>query len=302
MEDVHWAVQHDLAKQLPLDHVGRVERLDETLGAPRRARRPRRRVGDPARESHALPLPSFAYDGAERTRSSRPLSRRLRALRLRRGARLDGRTRRAGVARGGRSAPPGSPRHHREARPDRSASPRSRAGPNLERRLENRVEATRARRKRRSSRTSKTTRASTSSGGGRKGRRHRGSRQSSARRTRPSPPLGPAFSFPRWSGSSSSTTARRTAPPRSPAAWPRRCERPDRLEVHSYPFSIARCGEEHLGTPAESVHSLVYFYNWSFSHVRTGYVLKWDADMVLPTRPCECSGTSRGSSRPTRWS
>jgi hypothetical protein len=55
----------------------------------------------------------------------------------------------------------------------------------------------------------------------------------------------------------------------------------DRVEVYSYPFSIARCGEEHLGTPAESVHSLVYFYNWSFSHVGTGYALKWDADMVL---------------------
>ena len=55
----------------------------------------------------------------------------------------------------------------------------------------------------------------------------------------------------------------------------------DRLEVHSYPFSVARCGDEHLATPAGSVHSLVYFYNWSFSHVRTGYALKWDADMVL---------------------
>jgi hypothetical protein len=29
------------------------------------------------------------------------------------------------------------------------------------------------------------------------------------------------------------------------------------------------------------VHSLVHFYNWSFSHVRTGYALKWDGDMVL---------------------
>ena len=71
----------------------------------------------------------------------------------------------------------------------------------------------------------------------------------------------------------------------------------DRLEVHSYPFAVARCGEEHLstadtfavarcgpehlGTPAASVHSLAYFYNWSFSHVRTGYALKWDADMIL---------------------
>lgn len=55
----------------------------------------------------------------------------------------------------------------------------------------------------------------------------------------------------------------------------------DRLEIHSYPFSVARCGDEHLGTPAESVHNLAYFYNWSFAHVRTGYSLKWDADMVL---------------------
>ena len=55
----------------------------------------------------------------------------------------------------------------------------------------------------------------------------------------------------------------------------------DRLEVHAYPFSVARCGEEHLDTPAASVHSLVYFYNWSFAQVRTRYALKWDADMVL---------------------
>ena len=55
----------------------------------------------------------------------------------------------------------------------------------------------------------------------------------------------------------------------------------DRLEVHDYPFAVARCGDEHLGTPAGSVHSLAYFYNWSFAHVRTAYALKWDADMVL---------------------
>jgi hypothetical protein len=55
----------------------------------------------------------------------------------------------------------------------------------------------------------------------------------------------------------------------------------ERLEVHAYPFAVARCGEEHLSTPATSVHSLAYFYNWCFSHVRTAYALKWDADMVL---------------------
>jgi Sulfotransferase family len=55
----------------------------------------------------------------------------------------------------------------------------------------------------------------------------------------------------------------------------------DRLELHTYPFSVARCGQEHLDMPAGSVHSLAYFYNWSFAHVRTGYALKWDGDMVL---------------------
>jgi len=55
----------------------------------------------------------------------------------------------------------------------------------------------------------------------------------------------------------------------------------ERLEVHTYPFSVSRCGPEHLWTYPDSVHSLTYFYNWSFSHVRTRYALKWDGDMVL---------------------
>lgn len=55
----------------------------------------------------------------------------------------------------------------------------------------------------------------------------------------------------------------------------------DKLLVTSYPFKVSRCGPEHLATPADSVHSLTYFYNWSFSHVRTSYSVKWDGDMVL---------------------
>jgi glycosyltransferase involved in cell wall biosynthesis len=55
----------------------------------------------------------------------------------------------------------------------------------------------------------------------------------------------------------------------------------DRVEVKSYPFRVSRCGPEHLRTPPDSVHSLAYFYNWSFSGVRTAYSLKWDGDMVL---------------------
>ena len=35
-----------------------------------------------------------------------------------------------------------------------------------------------------------------------------------------------------------------------------------RFEVLNYPFSVSRCGPEHLATAADSVHSLTYFYNW----------------------------------------
>ena len=55
----------------------------------------------------------------------------------------------------------------------------------------------------------------------------------------------------------------------------------EKLRVLSYPFSVSRCGPEHLWTYPDSVHSLTYFYNWSFSHVSTRYALKWDGDMVL---------------------
>jgi len=55
----------------------------------------------------------------------------------------------------------------------------------------------------------------------------------------------------------------------------------DKLLVTSYPFRVSRCGPEHLYTDADSVHSLTYFYNWSFTHVRTSYSMKWDGDMVL---------------------
>ena len=34
-------------------------------------------------------------------------------------------------------------------------------------------------------------------------------------------------------------------------------------------------------------HSLTYFYNWSFSHVRTSYSMKWDGDMVLTAEGVE---------------
>ncbi len=55
----------------------------------------------------------------------------------------------------------------------------------------------------------------------------------------------------------------------------------DRYTGIEYPFRVSRAGAEHRATPADSVHSLTHFYNWSFSHVRTAYSMKWDGDMVL---------------------
>lgn len=54
-----------------------------------------------------------------------------------------------------------------------------------------------------------------------------------------------------------------------------------RLHLHSYPFRVGRFGPEHDGTPADSLHSLVYFTNWALSRCTRRYACKWDADMVL---------------------
>jgi hypothetical protein len=55
----------------------------------------------------------------------------------------------------------------------------------------------------------------------------------------------------------------------------------DIIRITRYPHVIARCGDEHWSTPEDSVHSLVYYYNWCLSQCRCAYVFKWDADMAL---------------------
>ncbi|WP_139980009.1 hypothetical protein [Nocardioides litoris] len=55
----------------------------------------------------------------------------------------------------------------------------------------------------------------------------------------------------------------------------------DRYTGTAYPWRVSRAGSEHLATRPDSVHSLTHFYNWSFSHVRTTYSMKWDGDMAL---------------------
>jgi hypothetical protein len=45
---------------------------------------------------------------------------------------------------------------------------------------------------------------------------------------------------------------------------------------------VSRSGPEHHETPLNSMRSLTYFYNWSSSHGRKRYALKWVGD-VVPT-------------------
>lgn len=58
-------------------------------------------------------------------------------------------------------------------------------------------------------------------------------------------------------------------------------DKDDKLKIYSYPWGISRLGSEHESTPENSIHSLVYYYNWTLSHCTYQYVCKWDADMVL---------------------
>lgn len=57
-----------------------------------------------------------------------------------------------------------------------------------------------------------------------------------------------------------------------------------KVKLYSYPFEIAKCGQEHQNTPFDSIHSLVYYYNWCLSYCTRKAVFKWDADMVLSSK------------------
>jgi hypothetical protein len=264
VEDVHWAVQHGLVSQLPLTHVGRVERFDETL-ALLREHVGDHWPGDPQRENRSpVQMPSDAYDeaGAEvlRARYAKDLEaygyevpapvpdpqwedRVAPLLPLLRG--MTERHARIGQL------------QQQLRRAERAPRPRDDVLSNLEGYSDYEVRIP-------------------------DGEVEPGFtavlRVRDEARSLPFvlPPLLRAVKhvvvIDNRSTDGTAGVARRVAAEEGAA---------DRLEVLPYPFAVARCGAEHLGTPAESVHSLAYFYNWSFSHVRTDYVLKWDGDMVL---------------------
>lgn len=57
---------------------------------------------------------------------------------------------------------------------------------------------------------------------------------------------------------------------------------PNRIRLKSYPFDVSLCGREFANTPPESIRSLAYYYNWCKSWCRFSYLIKWDADMIIP--------------------
>jgi tetratricopeptide (TPR) repeat protein len=57
-----------------------------------------------------------------------------------------------------------------------------------------------------------------------------------------------------------------------PPEWP--------VRHFTYPHTLARPGAENIVTPIDSVHSLVWFYNWCLSKTRFSYIFKFDADFV----------------------
>ena len=281
-EDVHWAVQHDLVTQLPLNHVGRVERLPETLARLREHVSEERWPAEAERQNRApLPMPPGLYDEA----AARVLADRYRAdfdhFDYDRTA-LDGDVS-AGVweKRVAAVIPMIRDTIDRNARIGELHHVARHV-----RLSEKKVETVSTQQAGRSKAPVLTNLEGYTKfnvrWGWADGRVAPGItavvRVKDEARTLPwvLPPLLRAgrhvVIVDNGSTDGSIDVARRVAGEAGAS---------DRLEVHTYPFSVARCGEEHLDMPAASVHSLAYFYNWSFAHVRTGYALKWDGDMVM---------------------
>ena len=282
--DVHWAIQSELLDRLPIEHVGRLEKLDETLALLREHVGGANWPTEQRQENRTpVPLPPAAYDEEAAAALNGHYAEDFERYGYEPVAPAADDRRHEEVERAGRLRCSRSSRTRSTSTPASGSSTRShgacsswRSGSRTAPRARSGTQT------RRSSRTSRTTPTSTSSGAGRRPTRRPGFTAVVRAKNEADPlpwvlpPLLRAVErivlVDNGSTDGTPEVARRVA---------EECGAAERLEVHSYPFSVARCGEEHLGTPPESVHSLVYFYNWSFSHVRTGYALKWDADMVL---------------------
>jgi glycosyltransferase involved in cell wall biosynthesis len=280
VEDVHWSVQSDLVAQLPLGHVGRVERLDETLELLRaHVGEERWREGSGHENRSALPMPAayddaaaavvreryapdfeqFGYDPKEL--GGEPLEEweeRVAPMVPLLADAIDRNARVGQLYQAASAVPAGG--HRRDVSTAKQLSRwNSPVLTNLEGFSEYKVRWGWAETPQKPGFTAVV-------------------RVKNESRSLPwvLPPLFRAVHdvivIDNGSTDGTSDVARKVADELGVA---------ERLQLLEYPFDVARCGHEHLGVPPESVHSLAYFYNWSFSHVHTAYALKWDGDMVL---------------------
>jgi glycosyltransferase involved in cell wall biosynthesis len=58
---------------------------------------------------------------------------------------------------------------------------------------------------------------------------------------------------------------------------------PNKIIIESYPFKNVKYGNDFINTDPLSVTSQVYYYNWCKSKCNYSHILKWDADMIVPT-------------------
>jgi glycosyltransferase involved in cell wall biosynthesis len=58
-------------------------------------------------------------------------------------------------------------------------------------------------------------------------------------------------------------------------------DKDNKIKVLSYPFRVARCGDENEATPENSIHSRAYYDNYALSHCSFKFAFRWDADMVF---------------------
>jgi Sulfotransferase family len=277
-QDVHWSVQHDLSSQLPLTHVGRTEQLPETLALlhrhvgttpPPAGRRNAGPLGLPphayddettaiVRRHYAADFEAFGYpDAPPETGTAAAWERRARAVVPLLAGTIDthvrlGQLHRLAQRRADRMQ---SAETRLEARSARGTAP---VGANVEGEADFNVRWGWAEGPPRAGMTAIV-------------------RVKNEARALPwtLPPLLRAVDRVVLvdNGSTDGTATVACEVAEATAAAP--------LDVARYPFAVARCGAEHVATAETSVHSLAYFYNWSFAHVRTSYALKWDGDMVL---------------------
>ncbi|WP_327110651.1 hypothetical protein OHB12_23035 [Nocardia sp. NBC_01730] len=52
------------------------------------------------------------------------------------------------------------------------------------------------------------------------------------------------------------------------------------INLFEYPFQSAKPGLENYCTPVDSIHSSIWYYNWSLSKSKYRYTMKWDSDLV----------------------